>query len=126
MATQQRLEFSSSIDGKQILITTTATAGDLIHTVSSTTTDFDEIWLFAENSDSVSRLITVEFGGVIDPNDTYKKTLPPVGAATGDGLINIVPGISLKGNAVPLLVRAFAATANVVKVSGYINRRSEA
>jgi hypothetical protein len=38
------------------------------------------------------------------------------------GLLLVVPGLILQGNATPLVVRAFAATANVVMVGGYVNR----
>jgi hypothetical protein len=33
----------------------------------------------------------------------------------------IVPGLLIKGNATALVVRAFAATTNVVCISGYVN-----
>jgi len=33
-----------------------------------------------------------------------------------------VPGLVIKGNATALVVRAFAATANVVMIGGYVNR----
>lgn len=31
-------------------------------------------------------------------------------------------GLVLKGNATPLVVRAFAATANTINITGYVNR----
>jgi len=40
------------------------------------------------------------------------------------GLTLVSPGLVLKGNASPLVVKAFAATTDVVAVYGYVNRIS--
>ena len=37
------------------------------------------------------------------------------------GLTLVVPGVVLKGNATALTVRAFAATANVISIHGFVN-----
>jgi hypothetical protein len=34
----------------------------------------------------------------------------------------IVAGLPIKGNATPLVIKAFAATANVISIGGYVNR----
>jgi hypothetical protein len=36
----------------------------------------------------------------------------------------VAPGLVLKGNATPLVVTAFCASANVVTILGYVNRIS--
>jgi hypothetical protein len=33
-----------------------------------------------------------------------------------------VAGLPIKGNATPLVIKAFAATANVISIGGYVNR----
>jgi hypothetical protein len=38
-----------------------------------------------------------------------------------NGLYLIIPGLLIKGNASALTVRAFAATTNVICISGYVH-----
>ena len=117
MATFSKIVLSGSTDGKMVKVAQTATAGTTIHTGSATATTFDEIWLYAVNSDSTDRKLTIEWGGVASPDDLIEYTVK-----AENGLYLIVPGLVLKGNATPLVVKAFCATANVVSIAGYVNR----
>lgn len=117
MATFSKIVLSGSTDGKMIKVAQTATAGTTIHTGSATATTFDEVWLYAVNSDSTDRKLTIEWGGVASPDDLIEYTVK-----AENGLYLIVPGLILKGNATALVVRAFCATANVVSIAGYVNR----
>ncbi len=117
MATFSKIALSGSTDGKMIKVAATATAGTTLHTGSTTTTTFDEVWLYAVNSDTSSRKLTVEWGGTSSPDDLIELTVP-----AESGLYLIVPGLVIKGNATALVVRAFCATANVVSIAGYVNR----
>lgn len=117
MATFSKQVLSGSTDGKQILVAATATAGTTIHTGSTTTTTLDEVWLYAMNTSTSSVKLTIEWGGTTSPNDLIEITL-----AAESGLTLIVPGLVIKGNATALVVRAFAATTNVICISGYVNR----
>lgn len=117
MATFSKIALSGSTDGKMIKVAATATAGTTIHTGSTTATTFDEVWLYAVNSDTTARKLTVEWGGTTSPDDLIEFTV-----AAESGLYLIVPGLVIKGNATALVVRAFAATANVVNIAGYVNR----
>ena len=104
-------------DGLGILVAATATAGTAIHTASSTATTIDEVWLYAYNNHSSDILLTIEFGGVTSPKDVIKHTV-----ITQAGLVLIVPGLLVQGNATAKVVRAFAATANQISIFGYVNR----
>jgi hypothetical protein len=117
MATFSKIALSGSTDGKMIKVAATATAGTTLHTGSATATTFDEIWLYAVNSDSTARKLTIEWGGVASPDDLIEFTVP-----AEDGLYVVVAGLIIKGNATPLVVRAFCASANVVMIAGYVNR----
>ena len=117
MATFSKIHLSGSTDGKLIKVAQTATAGTTIHTGSSTATTYDEVWLYAVNSDTTDRKLTIEFGGTSSPDDLIEQTI-----TAESGLILVVPGLVIKGNATALVVRAFAASANVVMVGGYVNR----
>lgn len=104
-------------DGLGILVAATATAGTAIHTASTTTTTIDELWLYAYNNHSADILLTVEFGGVTAPKDVIKQTI-----TTQSGLLLVVAGLVIQGNATAKVVRAFAGTANQISVFGYVNR----
>lgn len=112
----QKLTLSGSTDGAGIKITTTATAGDLLHTATTDNTGnvFDEVWLWAYNSSGSAVLLTLEFAGVAVPDNNVKVTVP-----SQSGLLLVLPGFIMKNTK---LLRAFAATANVIAVSGYVNR----
>ena len=117
MATFSKIVLSGSTDGKMIKVAQTATAGTTIHTGSATATTYDEIWLYAVNSDSTARKLTIEWGGVSSPDDLIEQTIP-----AESGLYLLVAGLVLKGNATPLVIKAFCASANVVNIAGYVNR----
>jgi hypothetical protein len=117
MATFSKLTLSGSTDGRAIKVAATATPGTTIHTASATATTFDEIWLYAMNTDTTARKLTVEWGGVSAPDDLIEITV-----AAESGLVLIAPGLLLKGNATQLIVKAFAATTNVITIHGFVNR----
>ena len=120
MATYTKVKLSGSTDGRAIKVAATATPGTTIHTGSATATTYDEVWLYAVNSDTTDRKLTIEFGGTASPDDLIEFTVK-----AENGLYLIVPGLIIKGNATQLVVRAFAATANVVMIGGYVNRITE-
>ena len=117
MATYSKLILSGSTDGRAIKVAATASAGTLIHTGSATAATIDEVWLYAYNSSASAVVLTIQWGGTTSVDDDIKLSIP---ATTG--LTLVVPGLILKGNATALVVRAYAATTNVVTVSGYVNR----
>lgn len=116
MAQVTKRKLSGSTDGRGVLITTTATAGTLVHTAVTGVVagTWDEIWLYAYNSDTVDRVVTVEWGGVTIPSDNIKVTVP-----FQQGRFLLVDGAVLQNASV---VRVFASAANVVVVSGFVNQ----
>lgn len=112
MAVYSKELLSGGTDGKSIKVVPTSTAGTLIHTAHATAKD--KITLWAQNSDSVDRKLTIEFGGVTSPDDLIEKTIP---AESGAKLV--VPGYLLTNS---LVVRAFAAAANVITINGHVDR----
>ena len=115
MATYSKQLLSGSTNGKGIKVAQTATAGTLIHTAVSGTSSFDEVWLYAHNTSSAAVKLTIEYGGVAAPDDHIEITI----GAEGTGLVLVAPGILLQNS---LVVRAFAGTANVLNIFGYVNR----
>lgn len=114
MATFSKQLLSGSTNGKNIKVVATATPGTTIHTAVSGTTSFDEIFLFAMNSSASAVALNIEWGGTTSPDDLTTLTLPPQ-----SGWIPIIAGWVLQNG---LLVRAFAGSANVVVMNGYVNR----
>ncbi len=111
----EKLKLSGSTDGRMIKVAATSTPGTAVHTATSSTTDtFDEIWIWAMNSDTSARKLTLEFGGTSAPDDTIEVTIP-----AERGLMLVIPGLVLQNSAA---IKAFAASANVVLVGGYVNR----
>jgi len=108
--TKQRL--SGGTDGKNVKVAATATAGTTIHTAHATATD--EIWLWATNTDTTDRKLTIEYGGTTSPDDLIEVTIP-----AESGPIPVIPGWLLTNS---LVVRAFAASANVIVINGFVNR----
>ena len=103
--------------GLAIKVAATATAGTTIHTASSTATTIDEVWLYAVNSSASDVKLTLEWGEATAPDGNIELSV-----AAESGLVLLVSGLLIKGNATPLVVKAFAATANVILIHGYVNQ----
>ena len=115
MATFSKRKLSGSTDGRGIKVVQTATAGDTIHTAvaGQVAGTYDEIWLYAYNGHTAAVVLTIEFGGVTVPDDNIVITIP-----AKSGLTLVVPGLILQNSTV---VKAFAATANVIVITGYVH-----
>lgn len=118
MATFQKVNLSGSTGGQPVLVAATATAGTLIHATGTSSTIIDELWLYAYNDHTADVLLTIEFGGVTSPNNLIRQTI-----TTRAGLFLLVPGLLMTGDGTSARnIRAFAATTNVITISGYVNR----
>lgn len=105
---------SGSTSGRPIKVVATSTPGTLIHTAVSGSTSFDEISLWCQNTDSSDRKLTLELGGVTSPDDLIEITIP-----AESGLNLVLDALRMNGGVV---VRAFAASGNVLTIVGNINR----
>jgi hypothetical protein len=118
MATFTKTLLSGSTNGRAIKVAAIATPGTLVHATGTSAAIIDELWLNAHNTSAASVVLTIEFGGTTSPDDTLTLTIP---AKSGRTLC--IAGEILTGTgAAATNVRAFAATANVVTISGYVNR----
>ena len=114
MATFSKRILSGSTDGKAIKVVQTATAGTTVHTAVSGTTNLDEIWLYAVNSSASAVKLTLEWGQADAPDGNIELSV-----VAESGLVLVVPGLLLQNS---LVLKAFAATANVILLHGYVNR----
>jgi hypothetical protein len=120
MATYTKVLLSSSSTGVPTTVVATASTGTTIHTTGTSASIIDEVWLYANNTSTSPVLLTVQFGGTGAVQHAKPITLSP---QSGDVLI--VAGLPLTGNgSAGSTVAAFAATASVITISGYINRIS--
>lgn len=115
MATYSKQILSGSTNGRAIKVAATATAGTLIHTAIAGTSSLDEVWLYANNTSASAVKLTLEFGGATAPDDHIEINI----GAEGTGMILVTPGLLLQNG---LVIRAFAGTANVLNIFGYVNR----
>jgi len=116
MATFTKKKLSGSTDGLAIKVTGTGTGSTVtVHTaVSGTTTGvFDEIWLYANNTSTSAVKLTLEWGTATAADGNIELTI-----AAEAGLVLVVPGLILQNSKV---VKAFAGTADVILLSGFVN-----
>ncbi len=115
MATFSKLPLSASTNGKQIKVASTSGgSGTLIHTAVAGTSNWDEVWIYANNTSGSDVLLTLEWGGTADPDDRSSVTVEGV-----SGKLLVIPGLLLQNG---LDIDAYAATTNVIQISGYVNR----
>lgn len=114
MATFNKVKLSGSTAGKQIKVAATSTPGTTIHTAGSGTTNWDEVWIYVTNNHTAAVALTIEWGGTASPDDLIQMSIP-----SKTGLYLIIPGLILNDSSV---IKAFAATTNVLNISGWVNR----
>lgn len=120
MATFTKALLSGSTQGRAIKVAATATPGTTVHATGTSSSIIDEIWLYAYNSDTTDRLLTIEFGNTSSPDDHIRLSVP-----AQSGLVLVSPGLTLTGTgSAANTVRAFAAVTNVITIHGYVNRIS--
>ena len=114
MATFTKAILSGSTSGKGVVVVATATAGTLIHTAVAGASAIDAIWLYAVNTSTSAVKLTIEYGAAPAPDNNIELTV-----AAESGLVLVSPGLILNGG---LTVKAFAATASVIVLYGYVNK----
>ena len=116
MATFTKQKLSGSTDGKAIKLTGNDSAGAVtVHTAVAGTTvgTFDEIWLYANNTSATAVKLTIEWGTDTAADGNIEVTVLPEA-----GLVTIIPGLILQNAKV---VKAFAGTADVILLTGFVN-----
>lgn len=113
MAVFSKHLLSGSTNGRPIQVEATASPGTLVHTATSETDDFDEVWLYAVNTHSAALDLTVQFGGTTSADQIV------VAVPSQAGLYVVIPGLPLNN---ALVVRAFCETTDLVNVTGFVNR----
>ena len=116
MATFSKIKLGGSTNGRGILLAATSSPGTNIHTTSTTATTIDEVWLYAQNTDTTARKLTLEWGGT-GSGDILETTIP-----AESGLYLVSAGLILLYSGSATTIAAFAATTNVIGIYGFVNR----
>jgi len=111
-----RVGLSSSDDGEMVVVVATATVGTTIHTATTqtSTSRYDEVWLFASNSHSAAVDLTMEIDIANSSTSKFKVSIPK-----DDGLFVVLPGVSIHNGK---KITAFASVASVINVVGYVEQ----
>ena len=112
----QKRKLSGSSDGRGIKVSADSSPGTVIHSALSSVAanEWDEIFIQAVNTSGSDVKLTVEWGGTSGPGDHIEVTIP-----AESGFTEVIPGHVLQNGAI---ARAFAATADVIVLHGYVNR----
>lgn len=112
----KKRKLSGSADGRGIKVAATSSPGTLIHTALSNiaANEWDEIWIKAVNTSGSPVKLTIEWGGTTSPDDLVEVTIP-----AEDGFTEVIPGHVLNN---AREVRAFAVTADVIVLHGFVHR----
>ncbi len=116
MATFNKAKLSGSTDGLPIKVTgTNSGAAVTVHTAVAGTTAgvFDEIWIYANNISATAVKLTIEYGTPTASDGNIELTI-----AAEAGLVLVIPGLILQNAKV---VEAFAGTADVILLTGFVN-----
>lgn len=112
MAVPIESELGGSTDGLPIPVAATATPGTTLHTAGSL--GYEKVWLWAANVTTSVAHLTIEWGGVTDPDDHLVKgysipaNSPPIPIAVGLIIQNLK------------VIRAFCDVASAINISGYV------
>ena len=105
MATFTKAHLSGAADGLAVKVAATSSTGTTVHTAVSGTT--------AGSFSSASVVLTLEWGTTTAADGNIVVTIPPK-----EGLMQVIPGLILHNAKV---LTAFAASANVILLTGYVN-----
>ena len=116
MATFTKTKLSGSTDGMAIKLTGNTSGGAVtVHTAVAGTTvgTFDEIWIYANNTSTSAVKLTIEWGTATAADGNIELTI-----AAEAGLVLVIPGLILQNSKI---VKAFAGTADVILLTGFVN-----
>ena len=114
MATISRNHLSGCTNGIPVGLAADSGTFTTIHSITTTTADFEEVYIWLANTDQQTQIVTLTFGGTSANN----KVLVQVPA---ESTVLAVPGWTFKGASGPNTITGAATTADKVNVFGYIN-----
>lgn len=111
VASFDKVLLSSSSYGDPILVSATSIGtGNTIHTAHASL--IDEVWIWASNTDTSAREITIGWGGT---TAAYQM----IDTIAAKDSVLIIPGIPCTNS---LVIKAAASVTNVIYIHGFVNR----
>ena len=116
MANMKKAKLSGgAVGGKPIDITQTVSPGTVIHTATSSTTDFDELVVYLFNSGASSKDVTIEMGG------TAAKDQMVINLPANSGKILVIDRSPFNNSVVIRAFKAAAGPAAQISAIGHIH-----
>jgi hypothetical protein len=117
MATIKREILSGSSNGLPEDLGTSQTE---IHTIETTTADYEEVWVWLSNITTSQVVVTLQIG---HDSNTDRRVMVKVPA---ESTVLAIPGWTFKGHAGPSVIKGATGSANQVNFSGYVNHIDDA
>lgn len=118
MATFSKILLSQSTDGASVFLTATAAPGVLVHATQSSTANYDEVWIYANNISASDVTVNVYWG-----NTGSTNYLGPVNVQAYAGPVLVSPGLILRGaGSTGSVIYSTASATGSVNLFGYVNR----
>lgn len=114
MATIIRNHLSGATDGHTLKLAVDSGTYTTVHTVTTTTADFEELWVWLANVNTTEELVTFQIGHDTNVANRIIVKVP------AESMVLAIPGITLQG-ASTYTVKAASTTADKVTVWGHIN-----
>lgn len=125
MATYSIVPLSGATDFRGIKVTTTASAGDTIHTAQASATLPDHLTLQIENTDTADRPYTLQWGGTTSPDDKITGVIPSGMCLTVTDKKPIRNALVVKcfSGTITVAGTSYTGAANVLVVHGHCQRQ---
>lgn len=115
MATFSRILLSGSTNGRPISVAANATPGTSIHASITSTSAFDEVYLWASNVTTSAATLYVEWGST----GTTGQLVNAYSIGPNSGPVPVAVGQVLNGN---VSCAAFCSATAAINITGYVNR----
>ena len=87
-----------------------------IHTAVAGTSSIDEVWIYAYNDDTSNHLLSILWGGTVEPNNVTRTAIP-----FKSGRVLCVDGMLLNNG---LTIQAYADVSGSIMIDGFVNNIS--
>ena len=114
MATIIRNHLSGSTNGIPFALAVDTGTFTTIHSITTTTADFEAVWVWLSNISTSPETVTLHFAGTGDANKVKVKV-------PAESTVLACPGWTFQGASGPNTITGASQNPNVVNVHGYIN-----
>ena len=114
MATIIRNHLSGATDGHTLVLAIDSGTYTTVHTPTTTTADFEEVWIWLANVTTSTQIVTFQIGHATNVANRIVVQVP------AESVMLAIPGITLQG-ASTYTVLAASSSANSITAWGHIN-----